>query len=72
MVIIFFYYYNAPLVGALKGGVSVECRDHIFYTFGCHLENHSVDWYNYYISLNFIFLYFSVFWKVVVECRGEF
>ena len=29
--------------GPLKGGVSVECRGQIFCSFGCRLENHSVE-----------------------------
>ncbi len=51
---------NLPSIArALERGVSVKCRDKIFYSFLCQLENHSVvcrlginDYYN--ISVNFI------------------
>ena len=32
-----------PILGPLKGEVSVECRDQIFYGAGCRLEKHSVE-----------------------------
>ena len=58
-------------IGPFKGGgVSVECQGKIFCSFGCRLENHSIECH---LGIITIF-HFSVFCKVPVgvECRGEF
>ncbi len=63
-----------------RGGVSVECRDQIFYSAGCRLEKHSVECLLGIITPSFILhgqvfkyhLLNCVFMKLGVKCRGKF